>query len=157
MLSKKSKYAIKALLALAKVYDQKVPLRISLISAQENIPRKFLEAILLELRNQGFVSSRMGSTGGYYLAKHPEEIMLSNIIRVTGGPIAMLPCVSLNFYAACTGECHNEDVCGLRDVIKEVREASIKILSKTSLADTLKREDLLNKRFLGIRKQPVTK
>lgn len=153
MLSKKTKYAIKALLALARVYDQRTPLRISLIAAQENIPRKFLEAILLELRNQGFVSSRMGSAGGYYLAKHPEEIMLSAIIRVTGGPIAMLPCVSLNFYAPCAGECVNEEICGLRDVIKEVREASIKILSKTSLADTLKREQNLKKKFLAVKKQ----
>jgi Rrf2 family protein len=157
MLSKKSKYAIKALLALAKVYDQKSTLRISLISTQENIPRKFLEAILLELRNQGFVGSRMGSTGGYYLAKHPEEIMLSTIIRVTGGPIAMLPCVSLNFYKPCTGECVNEDVCGLRDVIREVREASIKILSKTSLADVLKREDSLKRKHIVSKKQLVTK
>lgn len=157
MLSKKSKYAIKALLALAKVYDQKVPLRISRIAAEENIPRKFLEAILLELRNQGFVSSKMGSTGGYYLAKHPEEIMLSTIIRVTGGPIAMLPCVSLNFYEPCSGECVNEDICGLRDVIREVREASIRILSKTSLADTLKREENLKKKFVAAKKQAVTK
>ncbi len=157
MLSKKSKYAIKALLALAKVYEEKTPMRISVISEQENIPRKFLEAILLELRNQGFVGSKMGATGGYYLIKHPEEIMLSNIIRVTGGPIAMLPCVSLNFYEPCEGECKNEDVCGLRDVIKEVREASIKILSKTSLADVLKRETDLEKKFQKPKKQPVKK
>src|ERR1700756_4613877 len=150
MLSKKSKYAIKALLALAKKYEDKTPQRISVISEEEKIPRKFLEAILLELRNQGFVGSKMGAGGGYYLAKHPEEIMLSAIIRVTGGPIAMLPCVSLNFYEPCE-ECINEEVCGLRDVVKEVREASIRILSKTSLADTLKREDTLRKKF----KRPV--
>ena len=157
MLSKKSKYAIKALLALAKVYEQKAPMRISVISEQEHIPRKFLEAILLELRNQGFVGSKMGASGGYYLAKHPEEIMLSTIIRVTGGPIAMLPCVSLNFYEPCEGECKNEEVCGLRDVIKEVREASIKILSKTSLADVLKREGDLEKKFQPAKKQRVKK
>jgi Rrf2 family protein len=144
MLSKKSKYAIKALLALAKNYTDNKPQRISQIAETENIPRKFLEAILLELRNQGFVGSKMGASGGYYLTKHPEEIMLSSIIRVTGGPIAMLPCVSLNFYEPCE-ECVNEDTCGLRDVVKEVREASIRILSKTSLADTLKREEALKK------------
>lgn len=142
MLSKKSKYAIKALLALAKNYGDGVPLRISKISETEKIPRKFLEAILLELRNQGFVGSKMGASGGYYLSKHPDEIMLSTIIRITGGPIAMLPCVSLNFYEPCE-ECINEATCGLRDVVKEVREASIRILSKTSLADVLKREQLL--------------
>lgn len=157
MLSKKSKYAIKALLALAQVYEEKTPLRISVISEREHIPRKFLEAILLELRNQGFVGSKMGASGGYYLVKHPEEIALSTVIRVTGGPIAMLPCVSLNFYEPCGGECKNEDVCGLRDVIKEVREASIKILSKTSLVDVLKRETSLNLKFQPAKKQRVKK
>src|SRR4029077_5229423 len=101
MLSKKSKYAIKAVLALARGYADNKPQRISQIAETENIPRKFLEAILLELRNQGFVGSKMGASGGYYLTKHPEEIMLSSVIRVTGGPIAMLPCVSLNFYEPC--------------------------------------------------------
>ena len=151
MLSKKSKYAIKALLALAKVSEEKTPLRISKISETEKIPRKFLEAILLELRNQGFVGSKMGASGGYYLAKHPDEIMLSTIIRITGGPIAMLPCVSLNFYEPCE-ECVNEEVCGLRDVIKEVREASIRILSKTSLADILVREKNLEKKAVTHKK-----
>src|ERR1700752_4831225 len=156
MLSKKSKYAIKALLALAKVYEDKTPLRISKISETEKIPRKFLEAILLELRNQGFVGSKMGANGGYYLAKHPEEIMLSTIIRITGGPIAMLPCVSLNFYEPCE-ECVNEDTFGLHNVVMEVREASIKILSKTSLADTLKREKLLSTKIKPAKKQRVKK
>jgi Rrf2 family protein len=97
MLSKKSKYAIKALIALAKNYGNSSPLRISTISEEEKIPRKFLEAILVELRNNGLVHSKMGASGGYYLAKHPQEIVLSQIIRISGGPIAMLPCVSLNF------------------------------------------------------------
>ena len=145
MLQKKTKYAIKALLALAKEYKDQKPMQISKIAETEKIPRKFLEAILLELRNQGIVGSRMGVTGGYYLNKHPEEIMLSTIIRSTGGPIALLPCVSLNFYEPCS-ECVNEDTCGLRDVVLEVREASIKILSKTSLADILKRENKLIKK-----------
>ncbi len=156
MLSKKSKYAIKALLALAKVYNEKTPLRISVIAEQEKIPRKFLEAILLELRNQGFVGSKMGASGGYYLAKHPEEIMLSAVIRVTGGPIAMLPCVSLNFYEPCE-ECVDEATCGLRNVVMEVREASIRILSKTSLADTLNREQMLEKKAVKPKKRVKTK
>ena len=139
------------MLALAKVYDENTPMRISKISDSEKIPRKFLEAILLELRNQGIVGSKMGASGGYYLAKHPEEIMLSTIIRITGGPIAMLPCVSLNFYEACE-ECPDEETCGLRDVVKEVREASIRILSKTSLADTLTREKNLEKKHLAAKK-----
>jgi len=147
MLPKKTKYAIKALTALASVYYDKKPLRISQISKNENIPRKFLEAILLELRKSGFVSSKLGVTGGYYLAKHPEEIMLSHIIRATGGPIALLPCVSLNFYESCA-ECRHENTCGLRDVVLEVREASLKILSKTSLTDLILREKRLIRKKL---------
>lgn len=156
MLSKKSKYAIKALLALARGYEENTPQRIAEISEKEKIPRKFLEAILLELRNQGFVASKMGANGGYYLARHPEEIMLSTIIRVTGGPIALLPCVSLNFYEPCE-ECHDEETCGLRDVVKEVREASIRILSKTSLADTLAREKSLEKKAITHKKSKKNK
>ena len=146
MIQKKTKYAIKALLSLAKEYKENRPMKISTISKSEKIPRKFLEAIMLELRRVGFVESKMGVTGGYYLIKHPEEIMLSNIIRLTGGPIALLPCVSLNFYEPCA-ECHHEESCGLRDVVLEVREASIKILSKTSLADILKREIKLERKL----------
>ena len=149
MLSKKSKYAIKALVCLAKHYEEKTPLKISTIAEEENIPRKFLESILVELRNNGLLHSRMGANGGYVLAKHPEEIVLSHVIRISGGPIAMLPCVSLNFYEKCE-ECPTEETCGLRDVILEVREATIKILSKTSLADILKREESLKKK-LGIK------
>jgi len=142
VLPKKTKYAIKALVALAKVYHDKKPLRISQISENEKIPRKFLEAILLELRHHGYVGSKMGVTGGYYLAKHPEKIMLSQVIRSTGGPIALLPCVSLNFYETCN-ECPHEDICSLREIVLEVREASLKILSKTSLTDLILREKKL--------------
>jgi Rrf2 family protein len=85
MLQKKTKYAIKALLSLAKEYKDNKPMKISEIAEKEGIPRKFLEAILLELRHHGIVGSKMGATGGYYLLKHPEEIMLSNVIRLTGG------------------------------------------------------------------------
>jgi Rrf2 family protein len=146
MLQKKTKYAIKALLALAKHYGEHRPLKISEISVAEKIPRKFLEAILLDLRRKEYVDSKMGARGGYFLIKHPEEVMLSNIIRATGGPIALLPCVSLNFYEPCK-ECAHEDSCGLRDVILEVREASIKILSKTSLSDILRKESKLTKKY----------
>jgi Rrf2 family protein len=139
MLSKKSKYAIKALVCLAKNFTDKTPMRISQISESEKIPRKFLETIMVELRNNGLVHSKMGVNGGYYLAKHPEEIVLSHIIRISGGPIAMLPCVSLNFYEPCE-ECSSEVYCGLRDVAMDVREATLKILSKTSLSDILNRE-----------------
>ena len=143
MLPKKTKYAIKALMALAKTYEQKQPQRIADIAENEKIPKKFLEAILLDLRKIGMVNSKMGAHGGYYLSKHPDEIYLSNIIRFTGGPIALVPCVSLNFYEKCE-ECPNENICGLRDVMQEVRDASLDILAKTSLSDLIKREELLS-------------
>lgn len=143
MLPKKTKYAIKALMALAKTYEQKQPQRIADIAENEKIPKKFLEAILLDLRKLGIVNSKMGAHGGYYLSKHPDEIYLSNIIRYTGGPIALVPCVSLNFYEKCE-ECPNENICGLRDVMQEVRDASLHILAKTSLSDLIKREELLS-------------
>ncbi len=144
MLSKKTKYAIKALVALTKVYKQKQLLSISTIAETENIPRKFLETILLELKNQGIVSSKMGLKGGYSLMKHPKDIMLSTIIRSTGGPIALAPCVSINFYAPCD-ECEDETTCGLKNTFLQVRVASVKILSKTSLLDVLKQENHLKK------------
>ena len=140
MLPKKTKYAIKALMALAKTYEEKKPQRIADIAENEKIPKKFLEAILLDLRKLGMVNSKMGANGGYYLSKHPDEIYLSNIIRYTGGPIALVPCVSLNFYEKCE-ECPNEHNCGLRDVMREVRDASLQILAKTSLAELIRREE----------------
>jgi len=142
MLSKKTKYAIKALTCLAKRYESKSLLKIATISEEEKIPRKFLEAILVELKNNGLLHSKLGAGGGYYLAKHPDEIFLSHVIRISGGPIAMLPCVSLNFYEPCE-ECINEKTCGLNFVMKEVREATIQILARTSIADLVKKEDSL--------------
>ena len=143
MLSKKSKYAIKALLALAKEYG-KGPVLISSISDNENIPKKFLEAILLEFRKTGVLGSKRGVGGGYYLIKPPEEVMLSSVMRLTDGPIALVPCVSINFYERCE-ECLNEEVCGLRNVSIEVRDASLRVLSNTSIASLLEREKKLIK------------
>jgi Rrf2 family protein len=143
MLPKKTRYAIKALMVLYPTFESKRPMRISDIAENEKIPKKFLEAILLDLRKLGIVNSKMGAHGGYYLSKHPDDIYLSNIIRYTGGPIALVPCVSLNFYEKCD-ECPNENICGLRDVMQEVRDASLHILAKTSLSDLIKREELLS-------------
>jgi Rrf2 family protein len=142
MLSKKSKYAIKALMSLARRYEDKTPLKISTIAEEERIPRKFLEAILVELRNGGIVKSQLGAHGGYFLSTHPNELFISHVFRLAGDPISMLPCVSLNFYKSCE-ECENEKTCGLSDVMREVREATIAILSKTSVQDLLDREETL--------------
>jgi len=141
MLSKKSKYAIKALIVLGKNYG-KEPMQILKIAEEENIPKKFLEQILLEMRNAGILYSKKGAGGGYSLNKNPEDIRLSQVIRLTDGPIALLPCVSLNFYRRCD-ECKTEATCGIRDTFVDVRNAMLQILNDTSIADIIKREDNL--------------
>jgi Rrf2 family protein len=149
MLSKKSKYAIKALIALAKQNRNGLPMRIVEISEQENIPKKFLESILLELRNHAILGSKMGINGGYYLLKNPKEIYLSDIIRLTDGPIALIPCASLNFYEKCE-DCKDETVCGLRKVMTELRNASLSILSNNSIADIINKEKKLIKSKINV-------
>jgi Rrf2 family protein len=143
MLSKKTQYAIKALVILGKNYG-KEPMQILRIAQEDKIPKKFLEQILLELRNAGLLVSKKGAGGGYSLNKDPNEIFLTQILRITGGPIALLPCVSLNFYQRCE-ECIDEKTCGIRDVFTDVRDASLKILSETSVADVIARENNLLK------------
>jgi Rrf2 family protein len=141
MLSKKTQYAIKALVILGKNYG-KQPMQILRIAQEDKIPKKFLEQILLELRNAGLLVSKKGAGGGYSLNKDPKEIFLAQILRITGGPIALLPCVSLNFYQRCE-ECIDEKSCGIRDVFTDVRNASLKILSETSIANVIDRENTL--------------
>ncbi|HEY0054511.1 MAG TPA: Rrf2 family transcriptional regulator [Pedobacter sp.] len=139
MLTKKTKYAVKALMALAR-NKANTPMLISEIASQEHLPKKFLEAILLELKRGGFLGSKKGAGGGYYLMKKAEEIKLAAIIRVIDGPIALLPCVSLNFYERCE-ECVDEGYCGIRDVMKDVRDATLKILTETTVAGMIAQED----------------
>ena len=141
MLSKKTRYAIKALVVLGKNFGE-APMQISKIASDEHIPKKFLEQILLDLRNAGLLYSKKGAGGGYGLVKDPAEIFVVQVLRLTGGPVALLPCVSLNFYQKCD-ECINEATCGVRDVFLEVRNATLKILSETSIADIIRREGLL--------------
>ncbi|MGV3547260.1 MAG: RrF2 family transcriptional regulator [Pedobacter sp.] len=141
MLSKKTKYAIKALVALGKNLDMP-PMQISKIAEEERIPKKFLEQILLDLRNAGFLYSKKGAGGGYSLNKKPEEIYLVQILRLTDGPVAMLPCASLNFYHKCD-ECKDEVTCGIRSAFIDVRDATLKILGETSIADIISRESNL--------------
>ncbi len=122
------------------------PLNILSISQREKIPKKFLEQILLEMRNAGFLYSKKGAGGGYSLLKDPSEINLVHIMRLTGGPIAMLSCVSLNFYQRCD-ECKDEETCGIRDAFQSVRDATLKILMETSIADLLVKEEELGDKF----------
>jgi Rrf2 family protein len=131
MLSKKAKYAIKALLALAD-RDPDEPMRIADLARREQIPPKFLELILLGLRNQGILRSRKGKGGGYLLARDPKDIYLGQIVRMFDGPLAPVPCASQTAYVPCA-DCRSEAVCGVRLAMKEVRDATAKILDGTSL------------------------
>lgn len=130
MLSKKSQYAFKALTYLVE-NQNKGPMLISEIAEVKKIPLKFLENILLELKKANILESKKGKGGGYYLNKNPESINLATIIRLVNGPIALLPCVSLNFYQKC--ENCEEDYCHLHDILIEVRDATLKILETKNL------------------------
>ncbi|MDB4643858.1 Rrf2 family transcriptional regulator [Flavobacteriaceae bacterium] len=131
MISKKCKYAIKALLYLADHQSEGRSIFSSEIAEQENIPKKFLETILRELRNFQFVQSKRGKAGGYKLLKEPKDINLADLMRAVDGPIAMLPCVSLNYYANCE-EC-DEKICKIKPVFEEVRDKTLKILNATTI------------------------
>jgi Rrf2 family protein len=138
MLSKKTKYAIHALTYLAKK-DPSQPTLIVDIAKEANIPRKFLETILLDLKKNGILGSKMGKGGGYFTRKKPSEIQLSTIIRLFNGPIALLPCASKNYYEPCD-ECDDEKACGLRFVLEEVRDETLNILEKKTIQDIINKD-----------------
>ncbi len=127
----KTKYGLKALSYLAK-QEPNCPVLISDISESENISKKFLESILLLLKKNGFLASKKGKGGGYYLLKSPKDIKISSVIRVLEGPIAMLPCVSLNYYERCD-DCKSEEACSLNRLMAEVRDSTLKILENKTL------------------------
>jgi Rrf2 family protein len=133
-LSKKTRYAMLALTKLAREYGNGAIL-ISDIAKSENLPQRFLENILLELKKLGILGSRLGKTGGYYLLKPPSEIRLSEVVRHFEGTIALLACVSEKAYQPCEF-CKDEKECKIRGVFKEVRDKSYEILYNTTL-DTL--------------------
>lgn len=114
------------------------PVLISELSEREAIPKKFLEAILLELKRHGVVQSKKGKGGGYFLRRKPSEITFGQVIRVLEGPLALVPCVSQMAYMKCA-ECVEEGTCGVRLAMKEVRDATADILDNTTLADINKR------------------
>lgn len=118
---------------------------ISDIAREGRIPKKFLEIILLELRNQGFVNSRKGRGGGYYLTSQASEVNMADIMRLIDGPIALLPCATHRYYERCP-ECRDEETCGIRNVIQEVRDHTVKILKKSTLAEIMIREGKLHQR-----------
>ena len=132
MLSSKSQYAFRALTHLVDRYE-KGPVPISEIAAKKNIPLKFLENILLELKKAGILESKKGKGGGYYIKEDPSQTSIATVVRIVNGPIAMLPCVSLYFYEKCRN-C-DERNCGLHDMMEEVRDATLNILENKTLAD----------------------
>ncbi len=134
MLSKKTRYAFRALSLLAENYGRG-PILISDISAQKKIPLKFLENILNELKKADLLESKKGKGGGYFLKVSPRKINLATVIRVINGPIALLPCVSLNFYEKCE-DC-DEEHCGIRKIMTITRDATLKILEKKTLHDII--------------------
>lgn len=136
MLSQKAKYGLKALLALAREQGRG-PVHTSAIAKSEAIPHKFLESILLQLRNRGIVRSKKGKGGGYRLLRAPEEITYGEVIRILDGPLAPVPCASVTAYVKCT-DCPDENACGVRLVMKSVRDATAGILDHTTLADVLR-------------------
>ncbi|GEO07219.1 Rrf2 family transcriptional regulator [Adhaeribacter aerolatus] len=142
MLSKKAKYALKALLYLTKNADRGLVL-ISEIANSERIPRKFLEAILVDLKTQGVLQSTRGKNGGYSLAKDPSQVSVGNIVRMIDGPLAPIQCVSHLYYRKCD-ECLNEETCEIRLVMKKVRDATAAILDTTYLSDLQKINVLVN-------------
>jgi len=142
MLSKRAKYGLRALVYLAQHRGEGL-FQIGDISERLNIPRKFLEAILLDLRNEGILQSRKGREGGYFMERSPDTIPLGRIIRYIDGPLASVPCVSQTAYSRCD-DCPSENTCVIRCVMKEVRDATAKILDATTLDQLVTKAEELN-------------
>ena len=141
MLSKKTKYAINALVYLAKK-PPKQSVLISEISEKEHIPKKFLEAILLDMKNAGLLNSKKGKGGGYYLLKDPSEVNLADVIRLFDGAIGMLPCVTHKYYEKCE-ECEDEVTCGIRHTFLSIRNETVELLKQNTLAQIVETETRL--------------
>src|ERR1700742_3505431 len=132
MLSQKGRYALHALIVLAERNGEE-PMMIADIADAAGVPRKFLEQILLELRKRGILRSLRGRSGGYALAKAPNDISFADIIRVTDGPLALAPCVSVTAYHRCE-DCEDEMTCAIRKVLLQARDATAAVLESETLA-----------------------
>ena len=130
MLSRKAKYALRALSVLAQAQPDQLQARV--IAQQAAVPEKFLETILVELKRAGLVSSRRGSDGGHSLARPAGQIMVGEIIRVIDGPIAPIRCASLSAYQPCV-DCADPDGCALRSLMGNVRDAMASVIDQCSL------------------------
>lgn len=132
MISKKMKYAIKALIEIAN--NKEALIAASDIAEKANIPYKFLEQILTELRKGRIINSKKGSSGGYYFIKEPQQVSLADVYRLIDGPIALIPCASLHFYEPCT-DCPNEASCAIHHALIQVRNETLKALQNMSIED----------------------
>jgi Rrf2 family protein len=151
MLSQKAKYALRALLVLAESGDAR-PLLIADIAERHNLPKKFLEQILLDLKHHGLVQSRRGRSGGYTLLKPASEISFGQVVRIIDGPLAPLPCLSRMAYRRCE-ECPGEESCAIRRVFALTHEVTSTVLDRTTLADAL-REAPVQRRFVPQEEAP---
>lgn len=132
MFTQKTRYSMLAMVRLAREYG-KGTLLINEIAESEKIPKRFLESILLELKNNGYLGSRLGKKGGYYLVKRPEDITLLEIVRLFEGSIAFLACTSEKYYRPCE-HCKDEATCSIRSTFKDIRKYIYDKLKQTSLA-----------------------
>lgn len=140
MLSKKAKYALKAVMYLTKHSERYV--QISEIAVSERMPQKFLEAILLELKKQGFLDSQRGKNGGYSLARSSKEISVGDIVRYIDGGLAPVACVSKLYYERCH-ECADETTCEIRKAMKKVRDAIVEVMDRTSIQDAVNDDSIV--------------
>jgi Rrf2 family protein len=131
MISKKMKYALKALIYIANAEEAYV--KTGDIAENAQIPKKFLEQILLELKKGRIINSKQGNVGGFYFIKKPKDVTLADIYRLIDGQIALIPCASKNFYEACK-DCPNEDTCSIRHALIEVRDGTLKVLESKNIA-----------------------
>jgi Rrf2 family protein len=131
MISQKTRYALRSLLFLAEERDRG-PVRLADIASTQRVPPKYLELIMLDLKKAGMVTSERGPKGGYVLARDAGEISFGQVVRALEGPIALISCASVNFYAPC-GDCHDEATCAIRRAFSELRDRSTEILDGISL------------------------
>jgi Rrf2 family protein len=143
MLSKKCKYAIHALVHMARQPEEKFLIKD--ISEACSIPKKFLEAILLDLKRAGVLGSKQGKGGGYFLRRETWDVNLAEVVRLFDGAIAAVPCATYKFYESCA-ECADEEICSVRDAFLQVRNATVEMLKSNTLEDLVKKEGKLRMR-----------
>ena len=149
MISKKCKYAIHALVYMGKEPHEKFLIKD--VSVACRIPKKFLEAILLDLKRAGILGSKQGKGGGYFMRRAPSEVNLAEVVRLFDGAIAAVPCATYKFYESCA-ECEDEETCSVRDAFLQIRNATVEMLKANTLEDMIQKEAKLRGEHLNSRK-----